>query len=129
MARGLERNKHAPGLRPAIANLEENAILFWLYFLAGIVGGILGLLNAVHVVDLPVTLPVPLPDPHFSDLNDFLTRSNMTLYRCETERFQFYVGFADSCTQLGDPYVGLTSETREAISAEGGWVFFDSRAT
>lgn len=52
--------------------------------------------------------PVILPDPS-DGLNPYLTEENarLNLTLCKTAKLSFYVGFADSCEQLGYPYNGL----------------------
>lgn len=75
----------------------------------------LTVINNDHMLDVQTDVPVALPDPDSSGLNQFLTESNLTLYRCTLPRFHFYVGFPDSCPQLGDPYSGMSAKLLDKI--------------
>ncbi|GAQ87079.1 hypothetical protein KFL_003300020 [Klebsormidium nitens] len=78
--------------------------------------------------------PVQLPDPS-EGLNHFLTQSNaaLTLTLCITDAMGFYVGFPDSCPQLGDPYGGRVRTpppitSNEAKPLAGDYSFFVTMA-
>lgn len=86
-----------------------------IYSVLALIGIILGLVNFFRIVLIVTTVPVALPEPQASGLNAFLSSFNFTLYRCETSQFQFYVGLPDSCSQLGNPYVGVSAKARERL--------------
>ncbi|GAQ83348.1 hypothetical protein KFL_001450010 [Klebsormidium nitens] len=87
-----------------------------LYFLLGVFGFALAFCNAMSLLVLETQLPVSLPDPDVSGLNQFLAKSGLSLHRCEAgvyNKYDFYVvGFPDSCQQLGDPHVGISDKKR-----------------
>lgn len=87
-----------------------------MYLLTTIAMFVFTCFNLNYILEVKTSLPVSLPDPDASGLNQFLFSSNLTLYRCHPKLFDFYVGFPDSCSQLGDPYAGLSSRLLQKIA-------------
>lgn len=116
-----EASKPAPG--PKIPTFLWTPLPSWTYLVVALVGMVSILWYLLSILDsLELHLPVPLPDPEASGLNQILSDSNLTLHRCETAEYHFYVGFSDNCAQLGDPFAGLSLGTKHEIQRAGGSV-------